>query len=247
MELTPKSKAAIYELRKVEKCYGNRATGVVAVRDVDLEIGAGQFVVISGPSGSGKSTLLQLLGGLDRPSTGTVAFEGTDLSKLGDDRLADLRLNAFGFIFQQFNLIPTLTAAENVEVALAPQRITSSERRQRVRALLDQVGLSRRSDHLPSRLSGGEQQRVAIARALANEPRVLLADEPTGNLDTNTGNEIISLLADLAEHDGRTVVLVTHDRDLALQAPVLLRMHDGRLEPVAGHRRLKAATDLRPR
>jgi ABC-type lipoprotein export system ATPase subunit len=220
--------ARLYELRRVEKHYGDGSRRVVALRGIHLDIEAGQFIVVAGPSGSGKSTLLQLLGGLDRPSTGTVAFEGTDLSELGDDRLAALRLQVFGFVFQQFNLIPTLTAAENVEVALAPNRIPSSQRKQRVGALLEQVGLARRGDHLPSQLSGGEQQRVAIARALANAPRVLLADEPTGNLDSKTGQEIVRLLREIAGQDGRTVVLVTHDRTIADHSPVLLEMHDGR-------------------
>jgi putative ABC transport system ATP-binding protein len=228
---TARADATLYELRKVEKHYGDGGGRVVALRGIDLDIDSGQFIVVAGPSGSGKSTLLQLLGGLDRPSTGTVAFQGSDLSKLGDDRLAALRLHAFGFVFQQFNLIPTLTAAENVEAALAPNPTASSQRTQRVRALLEQVGLARRGDHLPSQLSGGEQQRVAIARALANAPRVLLADEPTGNLDSKTGQDIVRLLCEIAGQDGRTVVLVTHDRAIADDSSTLLEMHDGRLRP----------------
>ena len=157
------------------------------MRDVDLALELGESVAIVGPSGSGKTTLLQLLGALDRPTTGEIVFEGRDIAKLGDGDLGKLRLHTFGFVFQQFNLIPTLTAAQNVELALAPGGVATHERRERVAALLDAVALGARADHLPGRLSGGEQQRVAIARALANEPHVLLADEPTGNLDSATG------------------------------------------------------------
>jgi putative ABC transport system ATP-binding protein len=224
---TPAPSPQLYELSGVEKRYGDGATAVVALRDVELTIGSGQFIVVAGPSGSGKSTLLQLLGGLDRASSGWVRFEGTDLGSLGDARLADLRLKAFGFIFQQFNLIPTLTAAANVEAALAPDALATEQREQRVSELLKLVGLAERADHLPSQLSGGEQQRVAIARALANSPRVLLADEPTGNLDSKTGSEVLALLHEISEREGQTVVLVTHDLAIAEAAPVLLRMQDG--------------------
>jgi putative ABC transport system ATP-binding protein len=236
MEPSPGANDELYRLRAVEKRYGKGAAAVVALRGVDLEIRSGEFVVVAGASGAGKSTLLQLLGGLDRASAGSVAFEGTDLGTLGDDDLAQLRLRSFGFVFQQFNLIPTLTAAENIELALAPAALPAHERRQRVEALLDQVGLSPRRRHLPGQLSGGEQQRVAIARALANTPHVLLADEPTGNLDSTTGEGILGLLRALVDQDRRTVVLVTHDREIAARAPVLLRMHDGKLErePDAG-------------
>jgi putative ABC transport system ATP-binding protein len=196
---------------------------------VDVAIGAGEFIVIEGPSGSGKSTLLQILGGLDRPTSGQVFFDGDDLIRLGDGRLAGLRLRAFGFVFQDFNLIPTLTAQENVELALAPSGLRAAARRTRARELLARVGLADRAHHLPSHLSGGEQQRVAIARALANEPRVILADEPTGNLDSATGAQVVDLLAALARDDGRTVIIVTHDRDIATRAGRILRMRDGRI------------------
>jgi putative ABC transport system ATP-binding protein len=219
----------VYQLRGVSKRFGDRETGIEAVRDVDMTIGSGEFVAVSGPSGSGKSTLLQLLGALDRPSEGVLLFEGRELARLGDGELARLRLEAFGFVFQQFNLIPTLTAQENVEVALAPRGDTGERRRSRARWLLDEVGLAARRDHLPSRLSGGEQQRVAIARALANEPRVLLADEPTGNLDTATGEEVLGVLRRLADEHGQTVVLVTHDAAIASRASRLVRMQDGRV------------------
>jgi putative ABC transport system ATP-binding protein len=213
----------MYELRGVTKAFTQGSLRVTAVDDVDVEIAEREFLVVAGPSGSGKTTLLQLLGALDRPTGGTVFFEGRDLAQLGDRELAGLRLEAFGFVFQQFNLIPTLTAAQNVEVALAPRG------RRETRALLDAVGLGRRADHLPSQLSGGEQQRVAIARALANEPRVLLADEPTGNLDSETGTEIVDLLRSLSAERGQTVVLVTHDPTVAAKAPRVVRMKDGRV------------------
>ena len=219
----------VFQLRGVSKRYGDPESGVSAQRGIDLEIEGGEFVAVSGPSGSGKSTLLQLLGALDRPSEGVLLFEGRELPRLGDGELARLRLEAFGFVFQQFNLIPTLTAQENVEVALAPRGDTGERRRSRARWLLDEVGLAARRDHLPSRLSGGEQQRVAIARALANEPRVLLADEPTGNLDTATGEEVLAVLKRLADEHGQTVVLVTHDAAIASRASRLVRMQDGRV------------------
>jgi putative ABC transport system ATP-binding protein len=219
----------IYELRGVARRFGQGATEVVAVRDVDLTIGEGEFVALVGPSGSGKTTLLQLLGGLDRATDGAVLFEGRDLATVGDSLLSALRLRTFGFVFQQFNLIPTLTAAQNVEVALAPAGLRSTERKARVASLLDAVGLAGRAEHLPSKLSGGEQQWVAIVRALANEPRVMLADEPTGNLDTTTGDEIIQLLTALSSERRQTVVLVTHNPEIARRAERVLRMQDGRL------------------
>jgi putative ABC transport system ATP-binding protein len=218
---------AAYELRDVSRTFSLGGHEVRAVQDLDLEIGAGESVVVVGPSGSGKSTLLQLLGGLDRPSSGSVVFEGRDLAKLGDGDLSRLRLETFGFVFQQFNLIPTLTAAQNVEVALAPRNLPG--KREAALRLLDSVGLSGRASHVPSRLSGGEQQRVAIARALANEPHVLLADEPTGNLDSETGAEIIDLLLDLSAEGRRTVVVVTHDVKIASRARRVIRMQDGRV------------------
>jgi putative ABC transport system ATP-binding protein len=200
-----------------------------AVDGVDMTVAQGEFVVIEGPSGSGKTTLLQLLGALDRPSDGQVLFDGRDLGELGDRDLAALRLRAFGFVFQQFNLIPTLDAVENVEIALAPTGMRRAESRQRASALLAEVGLEGRGSHLPGELSGGEQQRVAIARALAVEPRVILADEPTGNLDTKTGAEVVDLLAGLAARHGTTVVVATHDGQLAARAQRRLAMRDGRL------------------
>jgi putative ABC transport system ATP-binding protein len=218
-----------YEIANVGKLFTRGSAVINAVHDVDLVIESGEFVAIEGPSGSGKTTLLQLLGALDRPSSGRVHFEGRDLSALPDGELAELRLRSFGFVFQQFNLIPTLTALENVEAKLAPTRVSGAALRERASSLLAEVGLQDRSEHLPGHLSGGEQQRVAIARALSVEPRVILADEPTGNLDTQTGAEIVESLAGLAARRGTTVIVATHDILLADRAPRRLRMRDGRL------------------
>jgi putative ABC transport system ATP-binding protein len=223
-----------YELSGVGKSFARGPTIINAVLDVDLTIEPGEFVAIEGPSGSGKTTLLQLLGALDRPSSGRVSFDGRDLAGLPDAELAELRLRSFGFVFQQFNLIPTLTALENVEAKLAPTGLAGSELRERAEALLAEVGLADRAAHLPAHLSGGEQQRVGIARALSVEPRVILADEPTGNLDTRTGSEVIDSLAGLAARRGTTVIVATHDIVLAGRAPHRLTMRDGRLlSPVA--------------
>jgi putative ABC transport system ATP-binding protein len=221
--------AVQYEVRGAAKLFQRGSTTVRALDGVDLEIEAGEFVALEGPSGSGKTTLLQLLGALDRPSAGDIVFEGRDLAKLPDSQLAALRLRSFGFVFQQFNLIPTLTAVENVEVKLSP---VGGDRAKALQ-MLAEVGLAERADHLPAHMSGGEQQRVAIARALSVDPRVVLADEPTGNLDTATGREIIELLAGLAAEHGSTVIVATHDADLAARAPRRLAMRDGRLVQAA--------------
>ena len=218
-----------YELTEVGKAFARGPAVIHAVEDVDLTIEPGEFVAIEGPSGSGKTTLLQLLGALDRPSSGRVFFAGRDLAGLPDAELAELRLRAFGFVFQQFNLIPTLTALENVEAKLAPAGVPSPALRERAETLLAEVGLADRAGHLPSHLSGGEQQRVAIARALALEPQVILADEPTGNLDTKTGADVVESLAGLAARRGTTVIVATHDAALAGRAPRRLTMCDGRL------------------
>ena len=217
----------LYTLKAAEKRYGDGAGEVIAVAPTNLEIEAGEYVAIVGPCGSGKTTMLQLLGALDRPSAGEILFEGDPLGRMGDAELARLRRTTLGFIFQQFNLIPTLNARQNVEVALAPTGPPSGERRRRADELLDRVGLAPRAHHLPSELSGGEQQRVAIARALANEPRVLLADEPTGNLDSTTGEEVMESVERLWRERGLTVVLVTHDTSIAERAPRAIQMRDG--------------------
>jgi len=234
----------VYDLRNVSKTYALGGRAVHAVREVDLTIARGRLVAIAGPSGSGKTTLLQLIGALDRPTAGEVVFEGRDIARLRDGELSELRLHAFGFVFQQFNLIPTLTAAQNVEVALAPSGARADDRRATVTRLLDSVGLGSRTDHVPGRLSGGEQQRVAIARALANEPHVLLADEPTGNLDSTTSAEIMDLLLSLSGDGGRTVLVVTHDNDVAGRAERVLHMRDGRLVAAAGVATPVGATGL---
>jgi len=218
---------AQYSVQGVSKFFQRGATTVRALDGIDLDIEPGEFVALEGPSGSGKTTLLQLLGALDRPSSGQVVFEGADLATVADRGLAELRLRSFGFVFQQFNLIPTLTAVENVEAKLAP--VANGDLRDRALAMLEEVGLAERAGHLPAHMSGGEQQRVAIARALSVEPRVVLADEPTGNLDTATGGDIIDLLAGLAAEHGATVIVATHDADLAGRAPRRLALRDGRL------------------
>jgi putative ABC transport system ATP-binding protein len=219
----------LYSLEGVSKFFQRGPTTIRALDTIDLDIEPGEFVALEGPSGSGKTTLLQLLGALDRPSSGRVLFEGNDLATLSDNALAELRLRSFGFVFQQFNLIPTLTAVENVEAKLAPVAGKDPGLRVRALALLNEVGLLDRADHLPAHLSGGEQQRVAIARALSVEPRVILADEPTGNLDTKTGADVIDLLAGLAAEHGATIVVATHDAELAQRAPRRLAVRDGKL------------------
>jgi putative ABC transport system ATP-binding protein len=218
-----------YELQGATRSYGQDSTLVLALDALNLTIKRGEFVAVFGPSGSGKTTLLQLLGALDRPSGGSVRFEGQPLERLGDSTLAELRLRAMGFVFQQFNLIPTLTAAENVESALAPLGMSRRERRETAEQHLEAVGLVPRARHLPTQLSGGEQQRVAIARALARSPRVVLADEPTGNLDSRNGEMVMELLARLHTELQVTLVLVTHDEWIAERADRVLRLADGRL------------------
>jgi putative ABC transport system ATP-binding protein len=219
----------LYDVRNATRSFRRGDATINALGGIDLAIEHGEIVALVGPSGSGKTTLLQLLGALDRPTAGQIFFEGRDLNTLGDDELADLRLRAFGFVFQTFNLIPTLNALQNVEAKLAPTGIPEDELRARSLALLEEVGLSGRADHLPSQLSGGEQQRVAIARALSTEPRVVLADEPTGNLDSRTGTEVVDLLTSLSEERRHTVILVTHDAEIAAKAHRSIRMQDGRL------------------
>jgi putative ABC transport system ATP-binding protein len=221
--------APSYELKTATRAYGDGAGLVVALDALDLTIKRGEFVAVFGPSGSGKTTLLQLLGALDRPTGGSIRFEGRPLEPLGDAALAGLRLHALGFVFQQFNLIPTLSAAENVEAALAPLAMRRHERREKAEKHLQAVGLAPRAQHLPTQLSGGEQQRVAIARALARSRRVVLADEPTGNLDTRNGEMVMELLARLHAELQITLVLVTHDEWIAERADRVLRLADGRL------------------
>ena len=219
--------APVYELQGAGRTYGSGEGRVTALADVDLVIRAGEFVAIMGASGSGKTTLLQLLGALDRPTSGTVHCLGRDIARMSAGDLSRLRRDTIGFIFQQFNLIPTLTAHQNVEAAVASWR--GGDRKRRAHELLAAVGLGHRVGHLPSQMSGGEQQRVAIARALANSPSALLADEPTGNLDSATGEEILALLRRFSSEQGQTVVLVTHDATVAESAPRTVRLRDGRV------------------
>ena len=201
---------------------------VTALRGVSLQVQAGEYVAIVGPSGSGKSTLLTLLGGLDLPTSGTVAILGTSLSALPDRALTRLRLERIGFVFQRFHLLPVLTARENVELPMAEMGVAPTVRRARAEELLAYVGLAERAGHRPTQLSGGEMQRVAIARALANRPAILLADEPTGELDAATGREILALFRRL-HADGTTLVVVTHDERVTSEASRVVRMLDGRI------------------
>ena len=212
----------------VSRDYPLRRDAVHAVRDVSLEVARGEYVAIVGPSGCGKSTLLNLLGAIDRPTNGRILLDGRDLTTLGDRDATDLRLRRIGLVFQRFYLMPMLTAAENVELPLAEAGVSKLVRRERVRELLAYVGLGERAGHRPAELSGGEQQRVAIARALANKPSLLLADEPTGELDAKTGKEIIDLFARL-NAEGMTVLVVTHDAALARAARRTVHMLDGRI------------------
>jgi putative ABC transport system ATP-binding protein len=217
----------LYQLRGVERRYLKGDAEVAALRGVDLDVASGEFLCIEGPSGSGKSTLLQLLGALDTPTAGTVQMDGQELGAAGDDVLTGIRSSRIGFVFQQFNLIPTLSAAENVALAMAPHHPSKAEREERAKELLTRVGLGQRLEHLPSRLSGGEQQRVAIARALANRPEVIVADEPTGNLDSESAGEVMSLLVELQQRDGVTVIVATHDPEVAQHATRHVKLRDG--------------------
>jgi putative ABC transport system ATP-binding protein len=219
----------MYELRGVTKRYTRGRETVHALDGVDLTVPDGDRLVIQGPTGGGKSTLLQMLGGLDRPSSGEVLLDGTDLAVLPEARLTRVRSESIGFVFQSFNLIPTLTAQENVETALVPLGVKAGERRERAAEALASVGLAERLAHLPGEMSGGQQQRVAIARALVKQPKVLLADEPTGNLDESTRDEIMDLLERRWQELGLTFVMVTHDSAIARRAPRLATIRTGRI------------------
>jgi putative ABC transport system ATP-binding protein len=226
----------LIETKEVTRIYQMGTTQVTALDHVNVGIDAGEFVSIQGTSGSGKSTLLNLLGGLDRPTSGEVFFDANPLGPLSKKQMARYRRHSVGMIFQNFNLIPTMTAAENVKLALAFGGMRGVERNEHASALLDRVGLSDRMDHRPSELSGGEQQRVAIARALANSPRVLLADEPTGNLDSTRARELLALLREMVAREGLTVLLVTHDHELASSySDRIIMMKDGRVIDLFAH------------
>jgi putative ABC transport system ATP-binding protein len=219
----------MYTLADLKKDYPKGRGTVHALRGVNAEIENGEWLSIQGPTGHGKSTLLQILGGLDRPTSGSIELDGRDLTKLREAEITKVRASSLGFIFQTFNLIPTLSAQENVETALVPLGIGDKSRKARAAEALESVGLGDRARHLPSELSGGQQQRVAIARALVKEPKVLLADEPTGNLDEDTRDEIIGLLEKLWQEQGLTMVMVTHDTTVARRAQRLGTMKNGQL------------------
>ncbi|MFY9671857.1 MAG: ABC transporter ATP-binding protein [Trebonia sp.] len=219
----------MYKLTNVTKDYPKGRETVHALRGVNVEIPDGEWMAIQGPTGHGKTTLLQILGGLDRPTSGSVDFDGRDLARTRETAMTKVRANSIGFIFQTFNLIPTLSAQENVETALVPLGVSGASRRARAAEALNSLGLGDRLRHLPGELSGGQQQRVAIARALVKEPTVLLADEPTGNLDEDTRDEIIGLLEKLWQDNGLTMVIVTHDSSIARRAQRLGTMRNGKL------------------
>jgi putative ABC transport system ATP-binding protein len=232
---------AFIEISALQKGYASASGRVEALKGVDVAVAEGTLLGVMGPSGSGKSTFLSLLGGLCRPSAGSVAIDGIDIYALGQERLADFRRAYLGFVFQSFNLVPYLTALENVMLPLAVQKMAAGEKRRRARRVLERVGLSSREGHLPSQLSGGEQERVAIARALVNAPPLILADEPTGSLDSATAAEIMALLKEL-NGEGQTIVMVTHNPENEAFFHRTLRLRDGLVdaEPEASCR-LQAA------
>jgi putative ABC transport system ATP-binding protein len=217
----------IVETKDVWKIFGMNGVAVEAVRGVSLVVREGEFVAIVGPSGSGKSSLMHLLGAMDRPTHGAVLFQGKDLAKLGDGARSDLRASQIGFVFQTFNLLSVMSSFENVEIALRLGGLNKTKRQARAQELLQRVGLSERARHLPRHLSGGERQRVAIARALANCPKLLLADEPTGNLDSKSGTGILKLLRAVRDEDNQAVVMVTHDFRAASYADRVIVLSDG--------------------
>jgi putative ABC transport system ATP-binding protein len=219
----------IIEATNLRKTYMLGKVPVEALRGVNLKVEAGDFVSILGPSGSGKSTMLNLIGALDKPTSGTLLIDGVDIGKLNDNQLSELRLK-IGFVFQFFNLIPRLTAKSNVELAMSIANMGKAERSKRAVELLETVGLKDRINHKPAELSGGQQQRVAIARALANNPRFLLLDEPTGNVDSKTANEVMALIHKLNKENGVSIIMVTHDQKLAHEAKRTVQMFDGEIK-----------------
>jgi putative ABC transport system ATP-binding protein len=223
----------IIRLDRVSRTYEMGRVAVHALNDVSLAIRPGEFVAIVGPSGSGKSTMMNILGCLDRPTTGRYVLDGSPVAELDDDALAGLRSRSIGFVFQSYNLLPRTSALDNVSTPLLYQRVSRKERVARATAALERLGLADRMDHEPTELSGGQQQRVAIARAIVTDPAILLADEPTGNLDTHSGREVLNLLLEL-NLAGRTIVLITHDNDVADAAARRIHLRDGRIADVAG-------------
>jgi len=218
----------ILELQNVGKTYQIDSQNLQILKGINLEVKKGDFIVIMGPSGSGKSTLMNIMGCLDTPTSGKVIFENRDVSKLSETELAQIRNQKVGFVFQTFNLIPRTTALANVELPLIYKGIPAAERTALAKKVLEQFGLSPRIFHFPNQLSGGEQQRVAISRALVTQPLIILADEPTGNLDSKTGEEIIKIFQDLNKA-GNTIILVTHDKDIAAHAKKIIKIHDGEI------------------
>jgi putative ABC transport system ATP-binding protein len=229
LDVAAEERESAIRMGDITKVYEVGETEIRALNGVDLAIKKGQFVSIMGPSGSGKSTLLNIIGCIDTPTSGSLRIMGREVSRLKDKDLTAIRLGTIGFIFQQFYLIPTLNALENVELPMREAKMPPAERHKRAISLLDMVGLADRMRHLPNQLSGGEQQRVAIARALANEPDILLADEPTGEVDSTTSNHILSLLEELNRDRGLTMVVVSHDPNIANRAPRRLSMLDGKI------------------
>jgi putative ABC transport system ATP-binding protein len=221
---------SVLVIESVEKTYDGGLRPVAALRGVSFEAAAGDFIALMGPSGCGKSTLLHLVGGMDSPSRGRVALDGVDLNELGEEALARVRRSSIGFVFQFFNLLPTLTVAENVSLPMLLDGASEIESRRRANELLDHVGLAARANHFPAQLSGGELQRAAVARAVVAKPRLVLADEPTGNLDTDNGSQVMKLLADLNRDLGVTVLLATHSEEAAGYASRIIRMRDGMIQ-----------------
>jgi len=220
---------SILKITNITRVFRVGEVRIEALRGIDLEIERGEFAVVQGPSGSGKSTLLHIIGCVDVPSSGSVKINGIDTMGLSASKLSKLRLHTLGFVFQHFYLIPTLTAYENIELPMIEAKIRKKERKERVLSLLGSVGLLDRSNHRPGQLSGGEQQRVAIARALANDPQLILADEPTGELDSITGNRIIDLLLELNRKYGKTTIVVTHDENISRIPGRIIKIMDGRI------------------
>ena len=217
----------LIRIRSLSKAYRRGEQDIPVLLDINLDVQPGEFIALMGPSGSGKSTLLNLIAGIDQPSSGTIEIDGVDIATLGEGRLADWRAANVGFVFQFYNLLPVLTAWENVELPLLLTGLSSRERAARVEALLALVGLTDRADHRPNELSGGQQQRVAIARALVTDPRLIVADEPTGDLDRVTGEEVLALLDRLVSELGKTIVMVTHDPKAAARARRLVHLEKG--------------------
>lgn len=235
MDRTNARQSALVRAEGVTKTYRHSGVDVQALRGVDLEVGPGEFLALIGPSGSGKTTLLNLVGALDRPSTGSIHLDGLELSREPGARLAQLRLHRIGFVFQDYNLLPVLSAQENVEYVLLLQGVPAAQRRQRAREALVQVGLDGCQHRRPSQLSGGQQQRVAVARALAGRPLLILADEPTANLDSETGEALLQTMRRINEEHGTTFVFSTHDEMVMRKASRLVRLKDGQVVEAHGH------------